>query len=223
MAKIAAAIFIIGTSIAMLTYPNYDHSKLYFSDLGRKKESSGWFIITLSLTALLFIPVFIGLYQYLHDFLPATASRFLRLSIGTGMLSMVSLIFVGIFPANPSTKYLHNIFAGQFFIGLGVTMTSLTLVLLLYQRQMELSDRRPEDNLGFIFIPLIILFSNLSLWYSPWLQKLIVYVSLVYLLYMLERFYQIRVDKRVFYTKERFTREEAISFDQSLVLCRINF
>lgn len=134
---IAAAVFLIGTTIAVFLYPNYDFLRQMISELGIRQDvwiqtSSEWLVeaahpealnVTLIITGMLFYPFFPSLYFFFNPRKLWRKILTILISIG-GIVGGTFLSLVGVFDAG-MFLYPHVVVAmGCYF--------AITVVYLLW-------------------------------------------------------------------------------------------
>ena len=176
--------FILLTFIAGIFYPGgYDYSSYYFSDLGavmaRNGEvnsiSSKIFTVTLTVTALTFIPFWIIIRSL---FTESRVERILsRVGSSLGLLSSPFIIGVAMFPID--TKVDTHFFVTLTFFSL------FTVATLLYSIAIILNKKYP-NHLGIIGLMLfgisIMVYLNPLAPYVAFLQNVLAYGYFVWIL-----------------------------------------
>ena len=222
---IAAAIFLIGTTVAVLLYPGYDFFGQMISELGIRKdvwiESSGvWLVealhpevlnVTLILTGLLIFPLFPSLYFFFNPEKMWRKFLLILISIG-GIVGGTFLSLVGVFDAG-MFLYPHIVVAlGCYF--------AITAVYILWGIMVITLDKDSPYKKSKLWIvdPILCLLGIFIGVVNTGLFDLIIYVggwqvlafyqkSLAYLFVLLFLFVGIRITYIIRKQPELFTSE----------------
>lgn len=179
-------IYLLGTTISMLLYPNYSFFSQYFSDLGIGRFGIV-FNLTVILTGILIYPFFPLSYFLLKP--SKEAKIMLLISSFTGIIASLFLIFVGIYDKSENSLRAHQFVTLGFFISMTLTIFFWALGNYFIERaNSKITNRENKkskknqfdliSNMVVIIIPLFfIIFTGT---FDPFLQKITVYTFLAY-------------------------------------------
>ncbi len=190
----------------MVTYPHYSFSQNYLSALGTSKNPLSFiFNSSVIITAILLIPTYYAIYKIMKRNIMMQDIKFLNFSFGLAILSSLSLLLVGLIPANPQTLIPHLIAAGLFFLSIGFYYVIITFLMLKVLHFCANYKRFTSiwDYLGFSIIILVLIFIDLNTWYNKLIQKTIVYGSLLLLIYVSNKLRKIDRDESCIIPKPR--------------------
>ena len=159
---IGAIIFLVFTYLAINTYNDYDFFGQTLSELG-VGPSAIYFNIGIILTGLFMLPFYASMYS---------KSKTSKFSSATGVMSALSLIFVGIFTLD--YLMLHLLVAFCFFILSALTIT-------LYEVDRFLSGKVELLCINQILVSVIIL-SYIFVFNNPFMQKFSVFLIILWIL-----------------------------------------
>jgi hypothetical membrane protein len=141
---LAVLVLIVFTQIAVLSYPGYDQSYQFVSELGAHEKSAIWLNSGLVIAgALLFV--------FFSRFQKRDESQYKQIAL-LGMAAGIAMIGIGIFPFQQ--RILHVLTAASFFVLMGAT-------ILIYS-QFQLQKNPSVAWFGFIVILLGIIYFALN-------------------------------------------------------------
>ncbi|MHA1969259.1 MAG: hypothetical protein ACW964_15845 [Candidatus Hodarchaeales archaeon] len=174
--------FLLLTSLAALLYPGgYDYLGYYFSDLGAvvarngasNSFSSTMFFITLTLTGLAIIPLWLILPSLFKE---STVERLLSI-LGSiiGLIAVPLLIAIGMFPMDTQSE-LHGFFARYMFLSFGIAILIYSIAIVVNQNY---SNFYSLIGLAIFILVIIYVFFELGDLHT-FVQKVIVYSYIVW-------------------------------------------
>lgn len=169
--------FLLLTTLAALFYPGgYDYLGYYFSDLGAvvarngtsNSFSSTLFFITLTLTGLTMIPLWLILPSLFRE---STVEKVMSI-LGSiiGLIVVPLLIATGIFPMDTQPE-LHGFFARYMFLSFGIAILIYSIAIVFNQNY---SNFYSIIGLAIFILVIIYVFVELGD-LSTFVQKVIVY------------------------------------------------
>lgn len=186
---LAISIFVLGFIITFALTPNYSIRTDYISDLSTGKYGI-IFDISMMITGILLFPVYLVIYPILVNDLSKNARLFLKISTVFGELALINLVFIGAFPI-PAEETRHNIVSTLFFILLMFHILFFSLTVI---KTPDNSTYKKIHNPLFDWTGIGIVIANLIMiiistlyqnnYITAIMQKIIVFTSFIYILYI---------------------------------------